>query len=290
MYWESNVFRLETGKRLFYLNLCGLKPEWPFKERLNGGQEGSMRNGLFKGVGPFHKTGLKAMQVERIKTGIPGLDELLDGGIPKGSLVVLSGDPGSGKTIFSLQFLYTGAMQHDEKGVLISLEEKPDQLIETASVFGWDFKKLVQEKKIIIQSFELYDFDKLRDSIEDLVTKAKAKRLVIDPGVIFRLYFERELDARKRIVVLGKMLKQLGVTTLVTNEATHGQTDGLFGLEEYVADGVILLYHKKLKNEFIRSVGVLKMRNTKIAEKLRPVRIDSKGIEVLARTELFHEI
>ena len=233
---------------------------------------------------------MERVEEGRVKTGVPGLDELLDGGIPRGSLVVLSGDPGSGKTIFSLQFLFTGATKHDEKGVLVSLEEKPEQLIETASVFGWDFKKLVQEKKVVIQSFEFYDFDKLRDSIEDLVTRTKAKRLVIDPGVIFRLYFERELDARKRIVVLGKMLKQLGVTTIITNEATHGQTDGLFGLEEYVADGVILLYHKKLKNEFIRSIGVLKMRDTRIAEKLRPVRITSKGLEVLVHSELFHEI
>ncbi len=226
--------------------------------------------------------------VERTPTGVKGLDELIQGGIPKGALVALTGDPGAGKTIFCLQYLYAGAMEHDEVGVYLSLEEKPEELIQTAAVFGWDFHPLIKSGKIIMQTIELYDFDKLRDSIEDLITKSKALRMVIDPGVIFHLYFEKELDARKRILSLGKMLKKLGVTTLITNENSTQQT-GLFGLEEYVADGVILLYHTRVENRFQRSVGILKMRETKISDKLRPVRITSEGMEILPKEELFTE-
>ncbi len=228
--------------------------------------------------------------VERTPTEITGLDELIEGGIPKGNLVVLTGDPGSGKTIFCLQYLYQGVVKHNDTGVFLSLEEKPEELMETASIFGWDLESAVKKGKIVIQTVELYDFDKLRDSIEDLVTKHKAQRLVIDPGVIFHLYFERELDARKRILSLGKMLKKLDVTTVITNESSTGQHAGLYGLEEYVADGVVLLYHTRVENRFVRSIGILKMRDTKISDKLRPVRITSNGIEVLPKEELFSEV
>jgi len=229
-------------------------------------------------------------EVERTKTGIPGLDEILNGGIPRENLVVVAGDPGSGKTCLCLEFLYMGATVYGENGMYVSLEESEDGMIKIASQFGWDFKTLVAAKKIDVTTIELYDFDKLKNAIEDGIERLNAKRLVIDPGVIFRLYFERELDARKRILSLGRMLKNSGCTAVITNEISLDKADSLFGLEEYVADGVILLYHTKLEDRFVRSVGVLKMRGTKISEKLHPLRIDKDGIHVLNKQELFEEI
>ncbi len=223
----------------------------------------------------------------RTKTGIPGLDELCNGGLPQGNLVVVSGDPGSGKTVFCLEYLYQGIITYNEPGVYISLEESVDELLKIADYFNWDLKKLIDEKKLQITTIELYDFDKLKNTIEDSVEKLKAKRLVIDPGVIFRLFFEKELDARKKILALGQMLKKIGCTTIITNEIALGEATSLFGLEEYVADGVVLLYHSKLEDRFIRSVGVLKMRGTKISEKLHPLRIDKEGLTVLAGQEMF---
>jgi len=223
----------------------------------------------------------------RTKTGIPGLDELCNGGLPQGNRVVVSGDPGSGKTVFCLKYLYQGVVTYDEPGVYISLEESVDELLKIANYFNWDLKKLIDEKKLQITTIELYDFDKLKNTIEDSVEKLKAKRLVIDPGVIFRLFFEKELDARKKILALGQMLKKIGCTTIITNEIALGEATSLFGLEEYVADGVILLYHSKLEDRFIRSVGILKMRGTKISEKLHPLRIDKDGLTVLAGQEMF---
>ncbi len=228
-------------------------------------------------------------EMERTKTGVPGMDELLDGGIPKGNLVVLAGDPGSGKTCFCLEYLYEGATKYNEPGIYISLEETESDILRIARQWGWDFDTLIGQNKISVTSVELYDFDKLKNLIEDLISVLKAKRVVIDPGVVFRLYFDRELDARKRILSLGKMLKKIGCTTIITNEITLDKTRSLFGLEEYVADGVILLYHSKIENRFIRSVGILKMRGTKISEKLHPVKITENGIVVLAKQELFDE-
>ena len=228
--------------------------------------------------------------VGRVKTGVPGLDDILYGGIPKESLVVLSGDPGSGKTVFCVEYLYNGIKEHGEKGVFISLEEDKKEITKMASMFGWDLEDLIETKLLAIETIELYDFDKLKNTVEDLCQKIGAQRLVIDPGVIFRLYFERDLDARKRILTLGKMLKRIGVTSVITNEISLDKTISLFGLEEYVADGVILLYHTKLKDRFIRGIGILKMRGTRISEKLHPIRIDETGLTVLSNQELLEDI
>ncbi len=228
--------------------------------------------------------------VERVKSGIPGLDEMMGGGIPKGNLVVISGDPGSGKTVLCWQFLYEGIVKDNENAVYISLEETKETIFQGALEFGWDLKRLVDSGKLAIISIELYDFEMMKTAIEDNVKALGAKRVVIDPGVIFRLFFENELDARKRIVSLGKMLKTIGATTIITNEISLDKISSLYGLEEYVADGVILLYHTKIKNHFVRSVAVLKMRNTEIKESLKPVRITKEGLKVLAKAEMFDEV
>jgi circadian clock protein KaiC len=230
------------------------------------------------------------MPVARTLTGVPGLDEILFGGIPFSNLVVISGDPGSGKTCLCLEYLYMGALKYNEAGVYISLEEPEEEIIKEGENFGWDLKKFIAVKKLAIIAVELYDFDKLKNTIEDAVARLGAKRLVIDPGVIFRLYFERELDARKRILSLAKMLKRLGCTAIITNEISLDKTSSLFGLEEYVADGVVLLYHTKLEDRFVRSIGILKMRGTKISEKLHPIAIEKDGIKILAKHELFEEV
>ena len=162
----------------------------------------------------FKQTNSKKVVAKKIKTGITGLDDILNGGIPIGNLVVVSGEPGAGKTIMCLQYLYRGITEYNEPGVYVSLEESPDEIVKTAAQFGWDMMSLVKQGKLAILTIELYDFDKLRNTIEDIIEKIGAKRLVIDPGVIFRLFFEKELDARKRILSLGKMLKRWRCTCM----------------------------------------------------------------------------
>ncbi|MBS3062184.1 MAG: AAA family ATPase [Candidatus Diapherotrites archaeon] len=226
----------------------------------------------------------------RTQTGIPGLDDLLGGGIPEGNLVVVSGDPGAGKTSFCIEFLYNGVVKYGENGVYISLEESEPEIVKQAAYYGFDFIPLIKDRRLKIETIQLYDFEKLKNAIEETVDSVKARRIVIDPGVVFRLFFEKELEARKSILDLGRMLKRLGGTTIITNEITLENSHSLFGLEEYVADGVVLLYHTKIENRFIRSVGVLKMRGTKISEKLHPLELGLNGLKVLSKQELFEEL
>jgi len=128
---------------------------------------------------------------KRVKSGIPGMDQLMDGGIPEGNLVVLSGDPGSGKTIFCWQFLYSGALNYNEPGVYVSLEQSYEEVIKGASEFEWDLQKLVDAGLLKILVIELYDFERLKISVEDTIRSINAKRVVIDPGVIFKLFFHQ---------------------------------------------------------------------------------------------------
>lgn len=234
-------------------------------------------------------SGAAVHNADRTKTGVPGLDEILNGGIPRGNLTVLSGDPGSGKTCLGLGYLFYGATKYYEKGVFVSLEETEEEIIKIAAEFGWDYSKLVREDKIRIITLELYDFEKLQNIIEDVVSEIGAKRIVIDPGVVFKLFFEKELDARKKILSLGRLLKRIGVTAIITNEINLDRTTSLFGLEEYVADGVLLLYHTKIRKRFERSIAVLKMRGTKTSESTHPVRITSSGIEVASREAIVED-
>ncbi len=118
--------------------------------------------------------------MERIKTGIPGFDELIQGGIPKGFNVLITGPPGAGKSIFSMQYLYNGALAGDP-GLYLSLDSPKKNMIEQASQFGWDFEKLESENLI---SFFSIPPDRTRlnlfDMIEDIVAQTKAKRLAFD--------------------------------------------------------------------------------------------------------------
>ena len=96
------------------------------------------------------KTATKAQASDRTTTGVPGLDEILYGGIPRQNLVVISGDPGSGKTCLCLEFLYRGALEYNEPGIYVSLEESEEEVVRIAAGFGWDFQTLINEKKVIL--------------------------------------------------------------------------------------------------------------------------------------------
>lgn len=237
-----------------------------------------------------HKMGSDE-KISRIKTGIPGLDVLMEGGLPEKSVILLTGSTGTGKTIFSMKFLIEGAM-NEQPGVYISLQESPNENINQMRLFGWPIEKLIEENKIMIIQPELYNFDSLLTTIEDSVEKIGAKRLVIDAASIIGMYFENPYKVRKSLLELAELLKKLGCTTIAIDEIGENERGlSAFGVEEFVTDGVIVLYYIKKISTFLRAISIRKMRSTNHSQKIHPVEIRRPGgIIVYPDEEVFTRI
>ncbi len=226
-------------------------------------------------------------KIERAQMGIPGMDDLVAGGLPRGSLVLLSGACGTGKTTFAMQFLYQGA-QMGEPGVFISLEEQPETIMRNASLFGLDFYDLIRKKMFAIRYFELYDFDKLKNNLDEIIDEMKARRVVIASSSILGLFFEDKYKFRKALLELGKAFRQRNITSLLISEVPEGsETLSTFGVEEFAADGVITLHYAKVGNVFMRSLSIRKMRDTIHSMKIHPLQITAHGIYVYPTEEIF---
>lgn len=224
-------------------------------------------------------------KIERVKSGITGLDELISGGFPKGSTILVTGGPGTGKTTLCLNFLIAGALKYKETGVYLSLEEDPVRMIQNIRAsFSWPVEELIKKNIIKIVRAEIYDFDKLRMLIEDEVDSIGAKRLVIDPTTVLSLYFEKPLEIRRGILDLDKMLKKLSCTSMFTSDIPEGRGGiSSFGVEEFIADGIIILYYIQRKNILIRALTVRKMRATKHDTGIHPIEIVKDGIIVYTK-------
>lgn len=226
--------------------------------------------------------------IKRVVTGIEGFDELIEGGIPEKSIVLLTGTTGTGKSIFGMEFLVEGALK-GEPGVYISLQESIEETINQMRFFGWPIDRLMEENKIVVVQPELYNYDALLTVIEDAIDKVKAKRLVIDSISIIGMYFEEPFKIRKSLLDLAQLLKKLGCTTLAISEIGEGQIElSPYGIEEFVVDGVIILYYMKKGNVFLRAITVRKMRSTKHSPKIHPLEIKKPGgIMVYPTEEVF---
>jgi len=243
--------------------------------------------------GPSRKA-LRVAGVERVKTGIPGMDEILGGGIPKRNVVLLSGGPGTGKTIFGQQFLYYG-LQNGEPGVLVALEEHPAQIKINMSQFGWDVRPYEEEGRfVIVDAFtggigeyakrERYvvrdpsDVASLVDVLRDAVRDLKAERVVIDS--VTSLYLTRPVVARSTVMQLKRVLSGLGCTSILVSQVSV--TERGFGGPgvEHAADGIIRLDLDEYNGQLYRSLIVWKMRGTAHSMRRHPFDITDKGIVV----------
>lgn len=222
----------------------------------------------------------------RIKSGIWGFDKLIQGGFEEGSLILVSGGPGTGKTIMGLQFLWYGAI-NDEKGLYISFEETVEDLRRDAIVFGWDFDKLEKQGKCMIKHYSPFEFERFLEEIESLISEDNIKRLVIDSTSIFGLYFKDIYSVRKKIYEISRIVKKHDCICILTTELPRGvpveSVSGIysrFSVEEFVVDALILLHYTGLGSKYDRTIQILKMRRTNHKKGLFPMRITEKGIEV----------
>jgi circadian clock protein KaiC len=224
------------------------------------------------------------------KTGVVGLDDILLGGIPRGNCVLLAGSAGTGKTVLSQQFLFTGANE-GENGIYLSLVEPHDQIIKNISQFGFYKPELVDRgavtvkdltKDIRIKGVDFSDIQSLSDTIKEIIEEADAKRVVIDSITAFCQNISEPTKIRDFILELGYQLKYLETTTILISEVPPQKfVYSMYGIEEFIADGVILLSDIERTGDLIRSLQVIKMRGINHSRNKHVMKIMDDGIGIL---------
>lgn len=229
----------------------------------------------------------------RVKSGINGFDELIQGGFERESIVLVVGASGTGKTILSMQFLYNGASLYNEPGVFLSFEEDKNQLYRQANQFGWDFDKLEKENKFRLLTFKPHQITKILEEgggqIRDALSEVKAKRIVVDSITAYGLLFRDEYKRREKILEFFNMLRKWGVTSLVICEDDPEVVEKEEGGIGFISDAVVSLYYDQDKEKGIRihSLEILKMRGTKHTNKVCAINFEKDGVTVYPDVEIF---
>jgi len=220
------------------------------------------------------------LKLERITSGIPGLDRLIEGGFWKGSTVLISGGAGTGKSIFCTQYIMEG-IRKGENCMFITLEQKPEDLIGDVKRFGWDLRKYIQEKRLYLEYMDPFQLTDITSPLLDKIKQHKIERVAIDSTAVFGMYYKDPFEVRKQLFKLLVGLKDIGVTSLLTSELPeNAKSLARFGVEEFIVDGLILLSFIGIGGQDFGNVQVRKMRRTKHATAWYPMDITNKGIVV----------
>ena len=228
-------------------------------------------------------------------TGIPGLDEITGGGLPKGRPTLVAGSAGCGKTLFAMEFLVNGAVQYNEPAVFIAFEENAEELAQNVASLGFDLKELIRQKKLIIDHVRVerteieetgeYDLDGLFIRLSHAIDTIGARRVALDTIEVLFSALPNQGILRAELQRLFRWLKDKKVSTVITAERGEG-TMTRFGLEEYVADCVILLDHRVTEQMSTRRLRIVKYRGTLHGTNEYPFLITKQGISVLPITSL----
>ncbi|QHV93561.1 circadian clock protein KaiC [Spirosoma endbachense] len=228
-------------------------------------------------------------------TGIIGLDEITEGGIPEGRPTLICGSAGSGKTLMSIEFIVCGAMEYNEPGVFMAFEEKADELAMNVASLGFDLDQLQKEKLIKLDHVRIerseieetgeYDLDGLFIRLGYAIDSIGAKRVVLDTIENLFAGLTNQGILRAELRRLFEWLKAKKVTTIITGEKGDG-TLTRHGLEEYVSDCVILLDHRISNQISTRLLRIVKYRGSMHGTNEYPFLINEKGISVLPVTSL----
>ncbi|MFQ5497786.1 MAG: RAD55 family ATPase [Nitrosopumilus sp.] len=232
----------------------------------------------------------------KVKTGIPGLDSVISGGLKIGRSVSVSGPPGSGKTTMGLQFLYSGARDFDEPGVYVTLSQNIEEIKNDCKSYGWDFDDLISDDKILMvdaRPFKIQDeligkddslyrgeklpFEHLTKLLLSSIKRIDAKRIVIDSVTILSMQYSNKFNMRQGLQGMVQALENFGVTSLILSENSEDEIP----LEWFVTSGIIQLRHTRAGDSMERTVQVTKMRGIKHSEQIHPIELDSDGMHIL---------
>lgn len=228
-------------------------------------------------------------------TGVEGLDEITEGGFPKGRPTLICGGAGCGKTLLSMQFLIKGITDFEEHGVFMSFEEPSKDLSLNVKSLGFDLDKLKSEKKLVVDYVRVerseieetgeYDLEGLFIRLNHAIDSVNAKRVVLDTIESLFAGLDNQAILRAELRRLFHWLKEKGVTAIITGERGEA-TLTRQGLEEYVSDCVIILDHRVIEQVSTRRLRIIKYRGSTHGTNEYPFLIDEDGISVLPITSL----
>lgn len=233
----------------------------------------------------------------KIKTGIPGLDSIISGGLKEGRSIVVAGPAGSGKTTMGLQFLHAGAKDFDEPGVYVTLAQNIEEIKNDCKLYGWDFDDLVSHDKILMidaRPFKISNesigkddslyrgeqipFEHLAKLILSSIKRIGAKRVVIDSITVLEMQYSEEFYIRQGLQGLVQSLENYKVTTFLLSEMVN---DRQIPPEWFVSSGVIQLHHTRKQDTMERSIQVTKLRGVRHSDQIHPVELGENGLHIM---------
>jgi len=226
--------------------------------------------------------------VDRTSTGIPGLDAMIEGGFLLGRSVLIAGGPGAGKTIACGQFLHYG-ITRKENGIYVSFDENRNRFYHEMSRFGWDFEQCEREGAFRfldaspspdLEADNHHSLSQIIKSLDRLISDLKAKRVVVDGLAALGFEFPDAVERRRAFLRLIQTLSDSNVTSLLTSEIRISALDRPIQVEEYLADGTIVMQNLFINRTLTRTIQVEKMRGTEVDGEIRPYQINSNGVEV----------
>lgn len=233
---------------------------------------------------------------ERVSTGIINLDDKVSGGLVKGTMNLITGKTGTGKTAFCSNFIREGARQ-GEPGVYVTTEEREEDILEDInSMFGWDFDSLAEQDKVRVLSikpvFPSQNMDNLSrvvrsyisdllDQVNDAIEEIDAERVVIDSVSLVQMFIQDEYMSRVALSSLMNNLREAGVTAVLVGSIPE-TSEGLSkeGIIEYLVDTVILLEFVPVAEDYNRTLKIRKMRRTDHETDIFPFEVTAEGLEV----------
>jgi circadian clock protein KaiC len=222
---------------------------------------------------------------DRVPTGITGLDDLIEGGFPRGSLILLAGSPGSGKTVASAQYIYHGACDFGETGVYLSFEERESVFIKNMEKLGMNFSQLKDTDKfkfldMMMPGNKAHSVETLNLTLKT-IQSMKTQRLVIDSFTAMSLALDNKAESRIFLYLLEKVMRDIGCTTLLLVEVPKGQHGLGCGFEEFVVDGIILFETIRVRSGIRKRAIIQKMRGTSHNQNYCDIVISAQGLSLM---------
>jgi KaiC domain protein len=231
--------------------------------------------------------------IPRIDVGVDGLDNMILGGVPRRSLIAAVGSAGTGKTTFALQFLHR-ALSEGERAVYLTLEESSERIVDTAEEKGWPFERYADEGRLAVVHLDPVEMTNslanIRNELPDLVDEFGADRLVLDSVSLLEMMYDHPSDRRSEVYQFTRSLKDSGVTTLVTSEASGDNPySSRYGIVEYLADAVFVLQYVRPSDfqETRLAVEIQKIRDANHSRETKPYEITDEGITVYRQANIF---